>query len=171
MVMVMMTCSAFAASKTTDSDFAVLIIGGAEFKTPEYYKLIEKTVRKECNIDCVVGDQVQSKYQRYLFDNDIDNEKVRKSDFVKFSTNSGYRQMLFLVLDSTTDIQSNAKTRQKNRISVQLDAYVFSGRNLVNSATTNKDSISKTSALRARKDAFESSLKEVLRAMGMTAKK
>ena len=70
-------------------------------------------------------------------------------------------EVIFLFVTSSTDHQNNPKTRQKNRISVQLDAYRCNGIQVLDVQTTSQESNSKTSDLRARREAFEKGLKEV----------
>lgn len=160
-IMTIFSCTAFAAYGTTK----VVIIGGAEFKTADYYKIIQKTLDKtKNNYEC--GNEIQKRYQLFMMERyDIGENKPRKQDLVDFAARSGYGNILFLIVDENIDTQNNAKRRQKNRSTIQLDAYLVNGSRIVDFTTTSQDFTSKTSNLRARRGAFEKCLKDVATAL------
>lgn len=168
--LILAMCSVAAAQTAVITDTAVVIIGGAEFKTPEYYKMIQSTLRSKGGLNCEVGDDMQKKYQRFMMETyDLGNTAPKKKDLVNFAANSGYKRTLYLVIDENIDTQQNAKTRQKNRVSVQLDAYLCNSADIIDMATASRDDNSKTSILRARKSAFQKCLTDAVKSMGFRA--
>lgn len=149
-----------SATRETGKEVGVVIIGGAEFKTADYYKLIPKTFNLPNGY--VIGDSFQSKYQVFLMENDLLGEKIpRKNYLLDFTAKSGCSKVLFLVIDSTTDHQNNPKTRQKNRLTVQVDAYLMDQFRILEGAGSVQESNSKTSDFKARREAFKKCLEEI----------
>lgn len=171
MIVTLISCTAFAAQNSFGNNYRstkVVIIGGAEFKTKDYYNLIKKTLGSKTKTAYETGDEIQRKYQLFMMERyDIGENKPRKQDFIDFTSGSGYGNTLFLVLDENIDTQNNSKSRQKNRITIQLDAYLVNNSGIVDFTTTSQDFISKTSNLRARRGAFEKSLKEIANVMNL----
>ena len=98
------TCgiSISSATRATGNEIGVVIIGGTEFKTSDYYKMIPKIFKLPNGY--VIGDEMQSKYQRYLLENDLIGEKLpRKQNLIDFTARSGCSKILFIVVDSATD--------------------------------------------------------------------
>lgn len=162
-VLVILTSSAFAAS----NNVGVVVIGGAEFKTPEFYKIIQNEFNPKSGAKFVVNGDLQNKYQKFLINSDlVGNNTPRRQDFVDFTAMSGYSKILFIVIpDSAADHQNNPKTRQKDRISVQVDGYLCNNLNVVEVATASQHSNSKTSDLRARRGAFKKCLEDLAKTL------
>lgn len=167
----LITCTAFAAqisAKNINRATKVVIIGGAEFKTQDYYDIITKTLGSKTKTSYECGDDIQRNYQMFMVERyDIGENKPNKKDLIEFAAQNGHGNTLFLIVDETIDTQNNAKSRQKNRCTIQLDAYLVNDTQIVDFTTTSKDSTSKTSILRARRGAFEKSLKAVAKAMNL----
>ena len=163
-LLAMFTCTTFAAQ--VQSTIGFVIISGAEFKTADYYKMIQSEFKSKSGAKFQFGNELQSKYQRYLLENDlVGNTIPRKQNLIDFTARSSCDKILFLFVDSTTDHQNNAKSRQKDRLTVQIDGYLcdkFSVREVVTSA---QESNSKTSDLRARREAFKKCLKEISKSL------
>ena len=158
------SCTAFAASSYYSTK--VVIIGGGEFKTSDYYKIIEKTLGAKSRTRFECGNEVQKRYQMFIMDRyDIGENKPHKRDFVDFAARNGYGKVLFIIVDENIDTQNNANRRQKNRSTIQMDAYLASGSAIVDFSTTSQEYSSKTSNLRARRGAFEKCLKDISVAM------
>ena len=126
------SCSVYAATDVSRS-VGVVVIGGAEFKTPEFYKIIEKGFDPKSNSKIVVGNDLQNKYQKYLFNNDLSvNTLPSKRTLVNFVAASGYGKILFIeISDTNIDHQNNAKSRQKDRIAIQVDSYLCDNLNVL----------------------------------------
>lgn len=171
MILTLISCTAFAAQSSSGSNYRstkVVIIGGAEFKTKDYYNLIKKVLGSKTKTAYEAGDEIQRKYQLFMMERyDIGENKPRKQDFIDFASRSGYGNILFLVLDENIDTQNNSKSRQKNRITIQLDTFLVNGSGIIDFTTTSQDFISKTSNLRARRGAFEKCLKEIATVMNL----
>lgn len=159
-ILALVSCTAFAASGVYGTT-KVVIVGGAEFKTNDYYKSIQKALAKSSNnYDC--GNEIQRRYQLFMMERyDIGENRPRKQDLIDFAAQNGYGNVLFLIVNENIDTQNNAKRRQKNRSTIQLDAYLANGSRIIDFTTTAQDFTSKTSNLRARRGAFEKCLKEV----------
>ena len=166
MIMALFSCTAFAAYNSYGTK--VVIIGGGEFKTADYYKIIQKNLGSKSGNKYECGNEIQKRYQVFMMDRyDIGENTPRKQDFIDFTAWSGYGKVLFLIVDENIDTQNNAKRRQKNRSTIQLDAYLVNGSRIVDFTTTSQDFTSKTSNLRARRGAFEKCLKDVATAMNL----
>ncbi|MBO4401068.1 MAG: hypothetical protein J5809_04415 [Selenomonadaceae bacterium] len=167
-VLVLSAATVCAAAGSYDRSNKVVIIGGAEFKTNDYYKIVRKNFGKKTNAKFEAGSDVQESYQVFMMERyDIGENKPHKQDLIDFAAESGYGNVLFLIVDEHIDTQNNASSRQKNRITVQVDAYLVNSSRIVDVATTSQDFISKTSNLRARRGAFEKCVKEVASKMNL----
>ena len=167
LVMALISCTAFAAQNSYRTT-KVVIIGGAEFKTKDYYDLIKKNLGSQTKTLYEAGDEIQRKYQLFMMDRyDIGENTPRKQDFIDFADYSGYRNVLYLTLDENLDTHTHGEHSQKSRITIQLDAYLVNGSKIVDFATTSQDFVSKASNLRARRGAFEKCLKEIAKVMNL----
>ena len=164
-LLVIFTCSAFAA-KEPPTTLGIVIIGGSEFKTADYYKMIPKVFDFKKNITCKIGDEMQSRYQKFLLEYDlVGNDTPKKQNLIDFAARSGCNKILFLVVDSSADHQNDFKSKQKNRLTVQTDAYLCDGLQVIDVQTTTQESDSKASDLRARREAFKKTLTELAKAI------
>ena len=166
--LIVAACSvtAFAASNYGTK---VVIIGGGEFKTSDYYKIIEKNLGSQGKNRFECGNEIQKRYQVFIMDRyDIGEDKPRKQDFIDFTAWSGYGKVLFLVVDENIDTQTHGKHSQKNRSTIQMDAYLTSSTGIVDFTTTSQEFTSKASNLRARRGAFEKCLKDVAKSMKLS---
>lgn len=158
--------TAFAANNFAKS-VGVIVIGGAEYKTPEFYKIIRNEFDPKSGAKFLVGEDLQNKYQKFLLNRDlIGNNIPRQNDLIDFTRISGYGKILFISIpDSNTDHQNNANRRQKDRISVQVDGYLCNNLSVIEVATASQHSNSKTSDLRARRGAFKKCLESLAKTL------
>ncbi len=157
-----------AAEKSYSRSTKVVIIGGAEFKTDDYYKIVRKNFGRKTDEKFEAGSDVQERYQIFMMERyDIGENTPHKQDLMDFAAENGYGNVVFLIVDEHVDTQNNSSSRQKNRITVQLDAYYVNSSRIIDFTTTSKDFISKTSNLRARRGAFEKCVKEVAEKMNL----
>lgn len=167
-VLVLGAATICAAASSYNRSTQVVIIGGAEFKTNDYYKIVRKNFGKSTNVTFEAGDDVQERYQIFMMERyDIGETTPHKQDLVDFAAENGYGNVLFLIVDEHLDTQNNSSSRQKNRITVQLDAYYVNGSRIIDVTTTSQDFNSKTSNLRARRGAFEKCVKEVAKKLNL----
>lgn len=160
MLVTLISCTAFAANEEFGTK--VVIIGGTEFKTADYYKIVQKNLGSKSGNKYECGNEIQKRYKVFMMDRyDIGDSTPRKQDFVDFTAWSGYGKVLFLILDETIDTQTHGSHSQKNRITIQMDAYLATDSEITDVTTTTHDFVSKASNLRARRGAFEKCLKEV----------
>ena len=170
MLVALISCTAFAATSSTSSfnSTKVVIIGGGEFKTADYYKIVQKTLGAKTLTAYDCGDEIQRQFQLFMMDRyDIGETTPKKQDMLDFTARNNYRKTLFLVLDENIDTQTHGDHSQKNRSTIQLDAYLADSSKLVDFATTSQEFTSKASNLRARRGAFEKCLKEVAKIMNI----
>ena len=161
-------CGVSISSAKSAGSTGVVIIGGAEFKTSDYYKLVKQNFNFKG--PAKIGDEMQSKYQKFLLENDLLGEKLpRKQYLLDFTAQSGCEKILFLVVTSTADHQNNPKSKQKNRISVQVDAYLCDRYKILEGATSAQQNDSNTSDLRARRGSFKKCLNELAKMIKFSA--
>lgn len=159
------TCTAFAASNFGTK---VVIIGGGEFKTADFYKVIQKNLGAKSGNKYECGNEIQKRYQTFIMDRyDIGEDKPRKQDFIDFTAWSGYGKVLFLIVDENIDTQTHGKHSQKNRSTIQMDAYLATSAGISDFNTTSQEFTSKASNLRARRGAFEKCLKDIVTSMNL----
>lgn len=161
--LVMFSCTAFATRELMPRNIGIVVIGGAEFKTPDFYKLVKNEFNPKSGAKLEVGGDLQNKYQKFLLNRDLSgNTTPRRQDLIDFTAISGCKKILFVsVSSSTADHQNNANRRQKDRISLQVDGYLCSSLEVIDVATSSQKSNSKTSDLRARRSAFKKCLEEL----------
>ena len=63
----LVSCTAFAAQEVKPN-IGVLVIGSAEFKTPDYYKMIKNSVQDKTGFVADVGEDFQKKYQKFMLE-------------------------------------------------------------------------------------------------------
>lgn len=161
-LLMIFSCHALAAQKT----LGFVLVGGAEFKTSDYYKMIPEAFNLPKDYPYKIGDELQSKYQKFLLERDlVGDNSPRKQNLTDFTARSGCDEIIFLFLNSTADHQNNGKRRQKNRVSVQADAYLCNNLKVLDVATTSQEYKSKTSDLRARRGAFKKCLTELAKVL------
>lgn len=159
-------CTAFAAQK--DFGTKVVIIGGGEFKTADFYKIIQKNLGTKNKTKYECGNEIQKRYQVFMMNRyDIGEDKPRKQDFTDFTAWSGYGKVLFLIVDENIDTQTHGDHSQKNRSTIQMDAYLVNTSGIVDFNTTSQEFTSKASNLRARRGAFEKCLKDIASTMNL----
>ena len=161
-VLIIFSENVFAANDYSRS-VGVVVIGSAEFKTPDFYKAVKNEFSPKSGAKFVVGGDLQNKYQKFLINRDlVGNNIPRRQDLIDFTASSGYGKVLFIVIpDSSKDHQNNANHRQKNRVSVQVDGYLCNHSSVIEAATASHESNSKTSDLRARRGAFKKCLDDL----------
>ena len=161
-ILMMISCTAFAA-KDFSRSVGVVVVGGAEYKTPEFYKFVKSKFDPKSGAKFDVGGDLQNKYQKFLLNRDlVGNTIPRRQDLIDFAAASGYGKILFVVVsDSSAEHQNNSKSRQKDRVSVQVDGYLCAASGVIDVATASEQSNSKTSDLRARRGAFKNVLKNL----------
>ena len=165
MICFALTSTAFAARDY--NSVGVVIIGGVEFKTDDYYKIIRNELNPKSGAKIIVGNDMQTLYKKYwLRQGYIGEQTPQKNDLINFTASSGYKKVVFIIIsDSTVDRHNNPKSREKDRISVQVDAYLCTSTNVEDVFAASDDELSKTSNLRARKGAFKKCLDEISKSL------
>ena len=161
MICLLLNSTAFAARDF--QSVGVVIIGGADFKTDDFYKIVRNELKPKSGAKIIVGNEIQTLYKKYwLREGYIGEQTPQKRDLINFTTMSGYRKVVcIIVADSVVDKHNNAKSREKDRVSVQLDAYLCTPTNVEDVFAASDEELSKTSNLRARRGAFQKCLKEI----------
>lgn len=157
----MMTGTAFAAERNYQS-VGVVIVGGAEFKTGDFYDAAKSQFKPISGAKIVVGNDMQTRYKKYWLNRGyIGEQSPQKSDLIAFATMSGCDKVICLIVTDTVDTQNSSTHRQKTRVSVQVDAYLCTRTDVVDVFSASDDEDSKGSPLRARRSAFNKCLKEI----------
>lgn len=167
---VFISAVSISSAQNTKTTLGFVLIGGAEFKTEDFYKAIPQNFKKPSNYSFQSFEETQNKFQKFLFENNLLDEKVpRKELLLNFVAESGCDRILYLVVDATTDHQNNAKSRQKDRVSVQIDGYLCDRYQVITAASNAQKNDSKTSDLRARRGAFKKCLTEIAKNIKLSA--
>lgn len=158
-LLIMSTAVVYAAQNSSSRHGTkIVIIGGAEYKTSDYYKIARNSFGKGYE----AGEEIQDRYQTFMMErHDVGEDTPHKQDFIDFTAQNDYDSVVFLIVSEKLDTQNNAKSRQKNRITVQINAYLASGARILDVTTVSRDDTSKTSNLRARRSAFKKCVREV----------
>ncbi len=164
-IFLLMTSSAFAAQNS--QDIGVIIVGGAEFKTSDYYKIIKSEVKPASGSKIVFGNDLQTRYKKYWLQRGYIGEQMpQKEDLINFTNMSGCEKIICLIIsDAVVDKHNSSNHREKVRISVQLDAYICTKTDVVDVFSASEEEDSKGSDLRARRGAFQKCLKEICKTL------
>ena len=160
MLMALMASTALAASVVTER-VGVVIVGGAEYKTKDYYDFVEKYFVKPFAGDryqVQYGKDAQNKYQNFWLDKGYLEEQVpTQRDFIDFVSYGAYDRVIFLkVQDSVTDQQG-----KRSRLSVNVNGFLVDRRKVLKASSSTNEEDSKASQLRARRGAFKKCAKEL----------
>ena len=140
----------------------VVIVGGAEFKTNDFYNVVKDRFKPLSGAKIVVGNELQTLYKKYWLNRGfIGEQPTQKSDLIEFAAMSGCDKVICLIVTDTVDKQNSSNHRQKSRVSVQVDAYLCTPTDVVDVFSASDDENSKGSPLRARRGAFDKCLKEI----------
>ena len=158
----------FALSGTTNAardlqSVGVVIVGGVEFKTDDFYKIVRDELKTKSGAKISAGNDLQTLYKKFwLRRGFIGEQPPTKNDLIDFTRTSGYQKVVFVIIsDVTLDTHNNAKSREKDRVSIQVDAYLCTPLNVADVFAAGDEELSKTSNLRARRGAFRKCLKEI----------
>ena len=151
-LLAMMICLALTGTAWAARDYqsvGVVIIGGVEFKTEDYFDAIKDTIKPKSGAKIIVG-----------------NQTPQKEDFTSFAASNGFSKVVYVVISDVSDDQRNSGDhRQRNRISVQVDAYLSTPTQVVDVFAASEDQKSKGSALRARRSAFKKCMEEIAKSL------
>lgn len=157
-----LTSTTLAATQNAQK-VGVVIIGGVEFKTEDFYKIVKNELKPLSGAEIVVGNDLQTRYKKYwLRKGYIGEQQPEKEDLINFTASSGCKKVVYVIVsDAVVDSRTSAKHRQKDRVSVQLDAYLCTTTDVVDVFAASDEQNSKGSALRARRGAFKKSFVEI----------
>lgn len=156
-----LTGTAFAATQNF-GQIGVVIVGGAEFKTKDFYEVVRSEFKPDVNSKIVVGNDMQTLYKKYWLNRGQIGEKIpQPNDLTAFAQMSGCKKIICLIVADTVDTQNSSNHRQKSRVSVQVDAYLCTPTEVVDVFSASDDEDSKGSPLRARRGAFRKCLREI----------
>lgn len=162
MICLALTSTALAAAQNYQS-VGVVIIGGVEFKTDDYYKIVKNELKPLSGAKIIVGNDMQTRYKKYWLNRGYIGEQTpQKEDFTNFAAANGFNKVIYIVISDTADDQRNSGNhRQRDRITVQVDAYISTPTQVLDVIAASEDQKSKGSALRARRGAFKKCLNEI----------
>ena len=169
LMMLMMASTVLAAANFTERA-GVVIVGGAEYKTEDYFDFVEKFFVKPFASDKMqiqYGRDAQNKYQNYWLDKGyLEEQTPTQRDFIEFVSYGAYDKVIFLkVQDSVTDQQG-----KRSRLSVNVNVFLVDRRKVLKAASSTNEEDSKASQLRARRGAFKKCAKELSAAISPSLK-
>lgn len=162
MICLALTSTTLAAAQNYQS-VGVVIIGGVEFKTDDYYKIVKNELKPLSGAKIIVGNDMQTRYKKYWLNRGYIGEQTPQTeDFTNFAAANGFSKVVYIVISDTADDQRNSGNhRQRDRITVQVDAYISTPTQVLDVIAASEDQKSKGSALRARRGAFKKCLNEI----------
>jgi len=160
MLCFLVNCTASAAQ---NQNIGFVIIGGVEFKTSDYYKIVQNVIKPLSGAQIVVGNDLQTRYKKYWLKRGfIGEQPPQQSDLINFTNMSGCKKVVYIIIsDAVIDKHNSSNHREKSRISVQLDAYLCTSTEVVDMFAASDEESSKGSDLRARRGAFKKCLNEI----------
>ena len=165
-LLAVMICFAVNGTTFAARDYqsvGVVIVGGVEFKTNDFYKVVKNELKTKSGAKIFVGNEMQTLYKKFWLRRGFIGEQTpSKNDLIEFTRASGYKKIVCLIVsDSVVDRHNNPKSREKDRVSIQVDAYLCTPLNVEDVFGASDEELSKTSNLRARRGAFQKCLKEI----------
>lgn len=183
-VLFLFPISAFAAgNQATDAaslshqpleKIGIVVIGGADVKTPDFFNAISESFAQSPNeaLKYIIetGTPAQTKYQNYWTDKDfLDEQPLTKTVVLDFAKYSGYDKVLYIVINEPVmekTTQGNGAwgywgTSTNNRASIEVKAYLTDGETILKTVNVAKEDDSAASPLRAKRGAFKKDMKEV----------
>ena len=163
-LMMLIVTTAFAAPSYTER-VGIVVVGGAEYKTKDYFDFVEKYFVKPFTsnrMQMQYGKDAQNKYQNYWLDRGyLEEQTPTQRDFIEFVSYGAYDKVIFLkVQDSVTDQQG-----KRSRLSVNVNVFLVDRRKVLKAASSTNEEDSKSSQLRARRGAFKKCAKELSNAI------
>ena len=159
-MMFLMTASALAAPVFTER-MGVVIIGGADYKTKDFYEHVEKYFVKPFagdNRQIQFGKDAQNKYQNFWLDKGyLEEQKPQQRDFIDFVSYGAYDKVIFLKVEDSVAEQQH----KRSRLSVNVNVFLVDRRKVLKAASSTNEEDSKASLLRARRGAFKKCAKEL----------
>lgn len=165
-----------------NSVVGVVIIGGSDFKTPDYYDYIHDTFSQDDEqiikmYRISAGNELQSKYLDYWIDQGfLEEQTPKKNDLLNFVTYGQYDKVIFLMVkDPVTEKHSRQAgifgTVTQARTSVQINAFLCDNTQIIKTYTAIKEDDSEWSDLRAKRGAFEKCIKDIAKEIKPLLKK
>ena len=163
MICLMMATFTAEAASSPSRQIAVVIVGGADYKTKDFIEYTKNFFKTSNGLELVTGKEVQTKYQTYWLDKGlIDEGTPTKEDFVDFVNYSGYNKVIYLVIkDSVIDQHGSKKGKGRSRTSLTVNAFLVNKMQVMKVDSSTNEEDSKTSELRARRGAFKQCVKEI----------
>ena len=173
LLMLLFSCTAFAADATSllqkaPTKIGVVVVGGADVKTPDFFKYISQAFEGENTLYTIeTGTAIQSKYQQYWFDKGfLEEQKLTKQDLHDFVKYSGQQKVLFLTISSPIVEKTKISNGwygmiEQTRASIEVKAFLADDTNILKAVDLSKEDDSQVSELRAKRGAFEKIIKEI----------
>ena len=152
-----------AATTNPKQQVAVVIVGSADYRTKDFTSYAKDYFKPGEGITIAYGKEVQNQYQKYWFGKGLIEEGTpTKEDFIAFADQSGYRQVIYLVIkDSVLEQHGRKKGKDRSRISLTVNAFLVDKTHILGSTSSTNEEDSKTSELRAKRGAFKQCVKEI----------
>lgn len=167
----MLTGSAFAAGSSLlapQKNVAILLIGGNDYKSKQYFSIMEEAFlsKNKSNVNVIMGEPVQSKYQEYWLDKGFLEEQVpQKDNLLEFVSYASVDEVLYLIVkDPVVDKHWAAdffESGERSRASIQVNSFLANDSSILKVKASNNEDDSFASELRAKRGAFKKCMLEV----------
>lgn len=164
--------TAHAASAASNERIAVLLVGSNDFKTDQYFSMIEKQVAQNCphSARISIGSDVQSMYQEYWLDKGyLEEQKPTKDDLVALVNYMNMDKVLFLMVKDPVVEKNFAMdwfdSGERSRASIQMNAFLVDKEKVLRLKASNHEDDSFASDLRAKRGAFKKCVTEITKDM------
>ena len=152
------------------SQIAVVVVGSSDFKTKDYFGTVKKYFADPVdgsNITVSYGNDIQTQYQEYWLDQgELDEQRPKKQDLLNFVSYGNYSKVLYIVLkDPIVEQSGRGKRSDYIRASIGMSAILAGKDKIIDTKSVTYESISKTSILRAKRDAFKKCVEDVSQTM------
>ena len=151
------------AAGNSNQQVAVVIVGSADYRTKDFTSYAKDFFKPSEGVTVAYGKDVQNQYQKYWFGKGLIEEGTpTKEDFIAFANQSGYRQVIYLVIkDSVLEQHGRKKGKDRSRISLTVNSFLVDKTHILESTSSTNEEDSKTSELRAKRGAFKECVKEI----------
>ena len=163
-------CLGGTAAAADRSQIAVVVVGSSDFKTKDYFDTIKKYLAEpfdETNTTVSYGNEIQTKYQEYWLSlGELDEQRPKKQDLLDFAGYGNFAKVLYIVLnDPVVESSGRGKRSDYIRASIGMNAYLAAKDKIIDTKNVTYESVSKTSILRAKRDAFKKCVEDVSKTM------
>ena len=146
--------------KINSPSVCAIMVGNADVKSPDFMERLEENLNKDFegihqkHVDC--DTKIQSLYQNYWFEKELEEGKLTKTDLHEFVKYSNYDRCLFLIvtdpkIETTTVRRGFLGYAENTRASIEVKAFLVDKDKVLKIMSVTKENSSDTSELRAKR--------------------